>query len=195
MAIGDIYQVTVVGRLHGQTTNNVTHYKETQSGAGDPATKLAQQCDAFMLPAFKAFCSAEWEALYVQAQKIRPVPIELAVAVNINAGAGTGGANSLPSSVAAVIKRLTVFAGRRFRGRSYIPGVPSGFEADSKLTASGLSNLNSLSSDFWQPRAVAGFIWLPGVYHRANGTTTTVIDAIGTPILRNQRRRQPGKGV
>src|SRR5229473_366605 len=49
------------------------------------------------------------------------VPRPVAVIETGSAGAGTGGANALPRQASGLFSLQTAFAGRKFRGRNYIP--------------------------------------------------------------------------
>jgi len=196
MAIGDIYQVTVSGTLHGQLTNSVLHYRETVSGGADGSVQLATAIDATLAGvSFRANASSEWRYDFTVSQRIRPLPILLAVTVNLNAGAGQAGSNSLPSSVASVIRKRTALAGRKFRGRTYIPGVPSAVEVDSQLTAAGLTALQTLATQMAGTVGIGAWDFAPVIFHRATGTSTLITACVATAVLRNQRRRQIGKGA
>jgi hypothetical protein len=61
----------------------------------------------------------------VSVQKINPLPRVLAEMSIANAGIGTAAAGQTPTQVAALVKLATARAGKAFRGRLYMPFLPS----------------------------------------------------------------------
>lgn len=126
-----VAQLTIVGRLHGQTTNNVMHFRNNASGAG-LAALIADIIDCIrtaLLPAL----SLDWQLIEVRAKEIHPFLGEDVVV----AGVGTDiGAQSVgvPSICAGLIQIKTGFGGRRKRGRIYIAGLSEANTANSSLT-------------------------------------------------------------
>lgn len=195
MAIGDIYQVNIVGRLHGQTTINTFHYAENQVGAGSAEAALLTLFNAGVVSELKNACSAEWELITTTAQQIRPLPPLLPVDDNTAAGPGAVAGESLPTSVAVVVTKRTGFAGRAFRGRCYFAGVPVSQEVDSQISTAALLLWGDVASEMSQTLADSTWNFSPIVYHRLSGTGTIIQNCLERQILRNQRRRQVGKGI
>lgn len=196
MAVNDIYQVNMVGRLHGQQTINVFHYIETTTPAGSAEAALAQGFGAGVASEVKNAASVEWELEKISVQQIRPLPPLLPVEDASAAGPGAVAGESLPTSVAAVVTKRTGLAGRAYRGRSYFAGVPQSQEVDSQLSSAALLLWQDVADQMAQPISVApSGAFDPIVYHRALGTGNVIVSGLARPVLRNQRRRQVGKGV
>lgn len=194
MAVGDVLQVTVLGTLHGQTIQNVLHYYESTSGAGNNAVGLAQTAGSSVGGTFRTNLAAEYTYQGTMAQKIWPLPKTLSATDTTAAGAGDIASNSLPSSVAATITKQTSLAGHRFRGRIYVGGVPSSYENDSQLSAAGLAGIGAIATAIETPLSANGFTWTPVLWHRDTNAFTFVVNALARSILRVQRRRQVGRG-
>lgn len=195
MAVNDIYQVNMVGKVHGQTTINTFHYIETATGAGSAEGTLATALNSGLVAAVKGAASNEWAFEKLVIQQIRPLPPLLAFEDPTAAGAGMQFAESLPSSVAVVVTKRTGLAGRANRGRCYFAGVAATHEVDSKLSTVGLGLWTLVATEMSDNIVSGAFTFDPIVYHRAAGSGTAILSAIARDILRNQRRRQVGKGV
>lgn len=194
MAINDRYRLTVIGSLHGQTIMNVLHYNVITLGANP---------DASMAPAWLTANKAKWLACHsneytmesILVQKIHPAPTSLAVQTAVAAGVGTVAQNSLPTSVAAVLTKTTLFAGPRWRGRLYLSGVPETFESDSQISILGQTAYNVLGASLASVLVAGGNEWDPVLYHRDDHSVVILQTIVCRPVLRNQRRRQVGRGV
>lgn len=196
MAVGDIYSVIVRGRVHSQTTMNVFHYRVSIDGDADDADGLVAAFAANCQTEWLACCSDEWELTGYICQKIHPLPVLSAFTQEVAFSAGTVAGNSLPSSVAVVMTKRTNLGGRVGRGRTYMPGVPSSFEDNSEITDAGYATYlalanrldNSLTSQI-------GGSYTPVIWHRTPRTSDSITQFIPRTTLRNQRRRQVGRGI
>lgn len=193
--IDDYFRATIVGRLHGQETNTVLHYRETATGAGDASALLAFAVDAAIGVAMRAWASEEWTYGYTMVQKFDPSPVLMAAINSENTGPGDVTGSSLPSSVAAVITKRTALAGRSFRGRVFLPGVPSSYELDSELTGAAMTATATLADVMILQKTQGGYTWVPIVYTKAELAVPQVWTSylVRSP-LRTQRRREVGKG-
>jgi len=194
MAINDIYAVTLRQRLHAQVCLNVSHWRETATGTGNGALVLAQDIVNVLLPLQKSVQSAELTYEGVQVQKIYPLPATNPIINTTGNGTATVGGSSLPTSVAGVITKRTNFAGRKYRGRVFVAGVPVGSENDSQLSAGVMTAWQILADSYALNKGTSGWTWSPVIWHRVSKTSDDVIAGIARQILRNQRRRQVGRG-
>jgi hypothetical protein len=197
MAVNDIHQVVVRQLLHSQTILNVLHYRVSVDGGAATPSDLATLITNNVIPQFKQCQSNELTHVDIVVQKIWPLPPFVPIFSAVAAGAGSIAQNSLPTSMTAVITKRTAFAGRKYRGRVFVCGVPITLELDSQITAAGLILYNNLAAvlDDAQTSALGANAWVPIIWHRVPKTFDTVVSADARPILRNQRRRQVGKGV
>lgn len=99
-----------------------------------------------------------------------------------------------PPQCSQVISFRTTRVGRKYRGRTYIPGISEGSQNGGSLTAGAMTNLTALGSAFvsgWLSSASGYMV----VYHRADGTYDRVITAIPRQTVYTQRRRTVGMGA
>lgn len=195
MAVGDVYQITVVGLHHGQQVVNVLHYQVLVGAAADYSAELANLWSNQNLNNYRACCSAEYRCTGLLSQKVKPIPALTAVSLTIGEGTGTGSANSLPSSNSVVITKRSAIAGRTGRGRIYMPGVPTTFEDNSQVTGAGLNVYNNFAQTALTMENDGSTLQVQmTLLSRKTLTTRLVVSVDARPILRNQRRRQVGRG-
>lgn len=192
MAVNDVFQAVIEQKLHNQTVLNVLHFR---LDADQPtAVALNQDVRTIIIPTMKGVQSNELQHVAVWTQKIWPLPPLNAVRDATAAGPGTVAQNSLPTSVAVVLTKRTAFAGRKYRGRVYVCGVPVTHESDSTLAAANQAAWQALADKF-AFAAWAASDFTPIIWHRGPKTDDTVITVEARTILRNQRRRQVGVGA
>lgn len=195
MAVDDIYRCTIVGQLHGQTMNNVLFYREATSAGANGQTALASALDSKYATNILPRQSDEYTYKGALVQRFSPGTPLVATLNSTNTGAGGIVGNSLPTSSAAVIKKLTTLAGRKYRGRLFLPGIPTAHEDDSELSAAAETALATAFSNFGVSATSGGFVFNLILWHKASSTYTDVsIWEVTTP-LRVQRRREVGRGV
>jgi hypothetical protein len=195
MAVNDIYRVTVQQTLHSQMILNTLYYRESVGGVGGGSADLAARVANLIVPLMKAVQSNELTHNAVVVQKIFPAPPTVPATDTSAAGAATVASNSLPTSVASVITKRTAFAGRKYRGRVFLSGVPASSEDDSKVAAGAVAALNALGTILsGGVSAGAGPTYSPIIWHKNTSTFDAVLTTTTQTILRNQRRRQIGKG-
>lgn len=197
----DLIEIVMKGRLHGQTTRNVFHYRYKESGPetdgpGGLMTAIAA-FDALVGVAWRAIASNEWHHISNTIQKVKGTRYQL-----IEAAVGADGDiedNSLPSGVSAVASIRAITAERHSQGRKYFAGVPASAEDDSVLTPGFMTNFASVAGDMLSalPTAVADAL-VPTTLTPASGLAITslydVVSATPREVLRYQRRREVGVG-
>lgn len=196
MAVNDIFRVNVIQSLHGQTIINTLHYRQSTADADEAnnASGLANLVATNLVPVMKALQSAELSHTGVTAQKIWPLPVKVGFLNTTGAGPGGVAGDSLPTSVAVVISKTTQFAGRKYRGRAYIAGVPVSHESNSALAAGVIPNWLTLSAEMDNFYFVGTDTWQPTIWHKSTSTFDDVTTCFLKTFLRNQRRRQLGVG-
>ena len=99
----------------------------------------------------------------------------------------------LPGNVTSTISWRTGLAGRKHRGRSYLPGyVEASVGDDDRLVSAQVANIASN----WSELILQGVISVGSlvVFHMADNTVTSIITYIVENIVDSQRRRLPGRG-
>jgi len=196
VAVNDIYSLIVRGRVHGQATMNVFHYRVNVDGDADDADGLVGAFRTNAENYWLQCCSAEWELTGYICQKIHPLPVLSAFTQEIGFSPGLVEGNSLPSSVAVVMTKRTGMGGRRGRGRVYMPGVPASFEDNSEITDAALQTYDALGARLDTPLTSAiGGVYVPILWNRVLSEALTIIQYVPRTTLRNQRRRQVGRGI
>jgi len=197
---GDLIQLQIVGKLHGQRIRTVLHYAFAGDDHLDGEAAL-ESLDAvfedFVLTTFLAFQSVEYRCDYIFAQVIKPVryrPVVLTVEAN-----GTVEGSSCPSGVAAVVSRYGTPAGPQYQGRTYVAGVPVSSETDSKLIPAAVDLLDAIGAATAEPLLVGlgGNSAVP----LTSGNVTTPVSItyqvqqyLPREELHYQRRRAVGRG-
>jgi len=198
MATNDIHRVVIEGTLHAQTVQTVLHYLTTVDTGLSPvaqATALAARVAAIVVPQLKSIQSAEYAHTRIIVQKIFPLPPRLPIINTTALGAGSVAGSSLPCADCAVITKRTIFAGRKYRGRIFVPGVPVTSELDSQLSPAALTTWQAVADAINVALVQApGDTWAMTLWHKSTSTNDVVTQLIARPILRSQRRRQVGRG-
>lgn len=195
MAVNDVYKVRVYTKIATQNAFNVGYWQTlTETGSGATLAQLVAFFDARFAAPYKAYMADSAEYMGVGVQKISPAPIQAEGFTTANRGFGGVEEEMLPPAVAYVITMRTQFAGRKFRGRKYLPfwpetrstsGTPDNTAATQAGTLAGLWFAQALSvGTVPNQSSLAGVL-----YHRSTDTTNIILNA--TPRLEwgTQRRR------
>jgi hypothetical protein len=198
-----LLELQVVGLLHAQTTRNVFHYaKADTTTIADGAAHLQAFSLAFtanLTAAMRGCASNEWSVQRVTYQWIKPTRYRQ-FEVQIFPNAGTVVQNSLPSGASICLSKTTRRSGVKWRGRTYLAGIPATFEDDSKVAAAAAAPLATLMTLLSGVQTINGVPMYPWVNKDApTGQTTdtedhTIDSVIYRPPLRYQRRREVGVG-
>lgn len=202
-------QVEAIYLLDGQICENVNYYfKDSAVTATDLATLLAAHNNAIqdhLLGALDGACSLE----RVVGRMIDTADGIVGIDVTGLPATGTSGDEPEPNNVTACVSLRTGRAGRSFRGRNYIVGLPDAATTGNTLTPTFRSivlgyydQLLALQADIgWQLVVVSrfsGFTIVDGKKvptPRVEGIATAVTAAIFVDnTVDSQRRRLPGRG-
>jgi len=195
MAVGDIVQATIRCQAGVQAGLNVRHYRSTATVGGSvPLTFLADQLYVVFNILYAALLSDQANFLGVTVQKIFPLPAMMPIPSSQAATVGLLTGDLLPRQTAGLITLRTAFAGRKFRGRAYIPfPAESVNEVDSSPTAAYVANLSTLAQNLLQPQQIADGpnteTFLPVIWHRATSTSDFLTMAQVHDAWATQRRR------
>lgn len=173
MALNDIYRMTTFTKANNQLGINVYHYTVAVWTTGGATLAEVAADLATIFPGKLKPCMGDTASYsFLQLQKIWPLPIELAV--QDATGAGNGGTVSplLPKQVTGMIQKKTLYGGRPFRGRTYVP-----FPTEDDNTVNGVPTIGYLANLV----GLAGTIILSRVVVGATGTTAIV------PVIYHER--------
>lgn len=194
LAIGNIVQVNFYHTLSTQVAQVVRHYRISAIG-GTPITDsdLADDLESAWAPLIKPAMSnvATWYGVKAQ---ILTVPLPSSVTDFTNTGVGTSAAQPLAPQVAGLIRLKTGLAGRKNRGRSYIPFPSTLFQGTNGLpTTAYLTVIGAIANMLSSNRVIVvgarSGTAVPVIYHRATGGSTDIINATAFNGFATQRRR------
>jgi hypothetical protein len=135
LAVDDLLRVRFYCTAGDQASVNTMFWKVVAT-SGAPTTDLnaADEFDFFMGPFYKALmpASAQYDGCTVQVVRKPPMTPQVGRA---SAGVGTDGTIAMPRQVSSLVSYLTANAGRRYRGRSYLPFPPvDAAQTDGQMT-------------------------------------------------------------
>jgi len=107
------------------------------------------------------------------------------------AGAGSGILEA--ANVTQTISWRTGLAGKKYRGRNYIPGILEAWSSDDRAT-SVLNTLLAAAADALITTVLGATVYDLGVFHLGPDTITDIVTFVIDAILDSQRRRLPGRG-
>lgn len=208
-AVGDCYQVRLIGLIEGQQTQNVLHFICVGADT-DVLTHLIQVLvDCFQTHLIPVLSSA-WELTEIRFKRVSPtLGPETIVVANV-AATGGGNAAALPSYCSAVFSERTIRGGKSGRGRMYLPGIPedqtigSRFDKDGAMWAALLAFAACVVINFVHlDPAGASNAWDLAVYSRKIGGSTfpyggagfaAVREFVPSEFLGTTRSRKVGRG-
>lgn len=122
MAIGDIRRVTVHCTSGNQQSVNVLHLITTaEAGGGLTDAEIAGLHSSTMATPMKSCLGVGASYLGLKVSRIHPLPATDVKASVVGAGVGVRTGDQLPYQAAGILTLKTALAGRRNRGRMYVP--------------------------------------------------------------------------
>lgn len=196
LAVNDIIESKAYCWYSGQAGINVRHWAVTAVGgvsleAADVANLQFTDLEALYTPLMPV--AAEFRGVTVQ--KIFPLPPAVPGVSTAAPSPGDEVADALPRQVAGVVSLRTAFAGRRFRGRAYIPFIAETMNgADATPTPAGFLLLTAIATYYGSPHTYTvgadSVSVIPIIFHRTlPGTPTPVTGSIARDRWGTQRRR------
>ena len=213
MAVDDVWQIAAKGKFQGQDVVNVFHFRS--KGAGNTFSLMAQSVrDAWLAPMQQQQDNDLVWTLISGRQLVGGEAVgELALIPNI-VGDQTV-AQPLPTQVALLCSLRTGQAGRRKRGRLYIPGYGVDQMDNGRPRDPLVSTVQGIANQFLALYGAGGSDGLQewGVFSRVNGGTpipgtspvqygppwflegfTPITEVIVRDVWATQRRRRIGVG-
>lgn len=194
-AVNDVYKIRFGFSCFRTTAYVVRHWIVTAvAGAGRTDAQIATAVDALGEPNFKNFLSVNARYEGTGVQKIFPLPATDEVVEAASAGIGSVAGDALPPQVAAVISLRSGLAGRRRRGRSYIPfGSENESTTEGFIGPTGLAALVGISDFLIDTIAITvgpdGVTLAPIVWSRSLLTSTLITNYRIRGSFGTQRRR------
>jgi hypothetical protein len=209
-AVGDLFEVRLVGKMEGQETDNVFHFACVGASSDVELYLIVVMVNCFIDNLLPVLSSA-WSFEKVVWKKVSPtLGVENVYTTDLPA-AGGGSAAALPSYASAVISKRTAQGGRSHRGRFYIAGIPEDATTNSTINPGGAfwtalaSFITCVITNFVHPDPAGGTnLFDLGVYSRKIGGSTFPLGASGftavTQLVRvaelgTTRSRKLGRGA
>lgn len=194
--LGDVYEVKFASQCAGQAGINVTHWVcNTVTGGGALDTTFASVLDTAMAPLYKLVMGANATYYGVRVQRISPLPKSLPVVAAGFTGIGGAGPGCLPTQVSGIITWQSAVAGRKYRGRSYVPFPYSGaqdtvLDAPTAAYKAALQNLaNGMAGPYTPATGGGTSFMLACIWHRLSATVTPITNGRANQKFATQRRR------
>jgi len=192
---GHIWQLKVYCQADDQLAVNVFHYQVVeQNGALKLDSDFAARADFVLAGLYADLLSAQAEYRGVGVQRINPIPPSTEVYANVQAQAGAVATDLLPRQTAGLLSKRTGIAGRKYRGRAYIPFPAEGHnEADGTPADAYLVALLALSDVLEVPMVVGtapnDTTLQPIIWHRLSSTFDNITSVTTNDKWATQRRR------
>lgn len=192
------HRVTITGRYHGQTIQNVIHLRNLDGTHSNQA--IAAFIVSDWVPVFQNLHHNSFQYVSAEVREIlTPTP---GPAFNLPFTlVGGGGTTESPSFSCFKLRFGTALAGKKFRGRYYIGGISQAlFNSGMVISATGITRLQAVSNNIVQKWCGVGPGAIPGldlvIAHKDTQILPTlVISCIHAPIQGVQRRRNLGVGI
>lgn len=195
IAVNDIFRVRIACYTPTQAAINTIHFRcDSIAGASTDSATFATMIDTSFSTPYKNVMSdqARYRGLSVQRifPGIPPVP-DIVIASD---GPGVIASDLLPGQVSGIGSWRTALAGRKYRGRVYVPfpgeshNEPTGIPSAAYVTL--LNTLLTALSTTRTPGAGGDTATLrPMIFHRATNTVDQIIAQTARQRWASQRRR------
>jgi len=195
----EIWEVRFVCSCLGQVSINRLFYRaKNQLGVGGDPDDFALALSTEFAPEYKDVLSSVARFEGVSVQRAWPKPRTLAFSDTGSAGIGNAGANPLPPQVSGLIKLRTDFAGKKERGRKYLPFPDEGHnDPDGQPSAVYVARLDTLGTSMQQELTAVGpggagvdeVDMEPVIWTEATNNPLPITAAISRLSWATQRRR------
>lgn len=149
-AVNDVYEMTIWNQVANQAGVIVRHYiVQAVGGAGASDAIIALDFAIAVNGPVKSLLTTAAQFRGVGVQKIWPLPKLVRVFNTTGQDFGTVAGDPMPTQISGLISLKTLFAGRGFRGRAYIPFAGETDNANtSQPTAGYIGRLDTLAALF-----------------------------------------------
>lgn len=182
--VNDIYEARIVSTYGVQSAINVRHYQvTTKAGTGATDLQFAQALDGVFAAEVKALMNVSATYRGVGVRRIVPAPVSLETSTIANAGAGTTAGDALPLQIAGVISLRTLFGGRRYRGRLYVPfASESDSDGNGNPQAGYIAAMATFAASLRATFVPGGGgntnTFVPGIYSRSGSFITAILSTL-----------------
>lgn len=195
VANAEVYIARVYTTLASQLAITTMHYRISNLAGVFTEVELANGIRSPINAAYASLMSDQASLRGVGVQRVFPLPPRATAFDGLAATAGGDASDALPKQICGVIAKRTQFAGRKFRGRMYIPfpaeaandptqGRPSAAYQAGLATLAGLwDNVLSLVG------GGGGCDATPVIWHASTSTHDDITSCVARTFWGTQRRR------
>jgi len=178
-----------------QVAINNVHFRATSVVANPTTAHFAALLGTTMPALYIALMSPSADYIGVATQKIFPVPKHIPDVDLTGIGVGTATGHILPRQTSGIVTKRTAFAGKKYRGRVYVP-FPS--EADNQdpqgtPTAGYITRLNTFKTSLignWTINTGGNqATMVPVLWHEDTSTYTDITGSTSQARWGTQKRR------
>jgi hypothetical protein len=196
--VGDRFISRVITGVEDQSGINVRMWRVSAVvGVGLSWLQVAAQLETALAPLYKNWLPVGASWLGVEVQAYSPLLLQTVNSVAA-AGPGTVAGEVAPRQVSGLVTHTTARAGRKYRGRTYVPFVPvSAVVPPDTLTVASVALLNTIGSYYHQSHNLASgadsVTIDPIIEHRPLGAVgfEPITGGAARSVLATQRRRGP----
>lgn|SRR5215212_2592410 len=134
---GDLWEVRLNGRLEGQQTTNVYHFRSIGPD-DDVGTNLVAVIVQCFIDNLLPILSHNWSFENATYQKVGPTLGIQVVNAIVGSNVGEISGDSLPSYCAVVFSKTGEVGGKSHRGRMYLAGIPESASTGSSIPTDGI---------------------------------------------------------
>jgi hypothetical protein len=201
MAVGDIYSIKAFcsckpANMNISVAMNVWHYRvAAQDGAGPGAQLIADIYATALSAPYKALFNLVTRFEGVIVQRVSPPPSILSVKSTIGAGVGALTGEQLPLQCCGAVTKLSPFAGRRHRGRMYVPFPTEDFNDPQQRPTQSYIDLVTPLAQTWLLKRTVGNLpdaatLFPIVWHQQFTPPYTDLEIVQPRLYWTTQRRR-----
>jgi len=206
--VPNVLEVDPLYLQDGQRVENTLYFEKSSGWSPSDITDWLSQVNDLITDQLMPFLANSIQFIELIARLLDTASsIGATVPITPVVTGGVGG-GSAPNSVSYAISFKTGLTGRSFRGRNYVPGLPSALISGNTVDAGWRGNIIGFYLALQEAAATNGTPWVvvsrfSGVdpvtgdpIPRATGVTTPIITVSTFDMtVDNQRRRLPGRGT
>jgi len=200
MAVGDIYEVALVGAQSGSTVVATLNY-ETTVTTGTKSDEMQALAEAVLVTLVPSIAALQSDQLTYNVIRVRDVADETLGFDRIVSGAGARAAEAMPKQIAALILWKSAFIGRSKTGRLYLGALTEDVWDGEAWVSAFLTSVTAFVDEIATlaivdfPVDPSGYEWKQVIYSEL---LVSAVDRISWGISPNpatQRRRKSGVGI
>jgi len=195
MVANDIVQARFFCYAFDQVAINSVHFRASSIVANPTTAHFAALLASTMPALYKALLAPAADYIGLATQKVFPLPKHIPDVETTGIGAGALTGHILPRQTSGIVTKRTAFAGKRYRGRVYVPFPAEDVNQDSvgTPTAAYVTLLNNFKASLlgnWTINTGGNqAVMVPIIYHEDDNTYTDITGSTSQARWGTQRRR------